>query len=76
MIDIKDRICDAVAGKVMSAEAATDFIHNGDNLGVSGFTPSGYPKAVPLALSEDTRHRFQSYVWTGASVGLKLTRQW
>ena len=26
MIDIKDRICDAVAGKVMSAEAATDFI--------------------------------------------------
>ena len=23
MIDIKDRICDAVAGKVMSAEAAT-----------------------------------------------------
>ena len=25
MIDIKDRICDAVAGKVMSAEAATDF---------------------------------------------------
>ena len=49
MIDIKDRICDAVAGKVMSAEAATDFIQNGDNLGVSGFTPSGYPKAVPLA---------------------------
>ena len=42
MIDIKDRICDAVAGKVMSAEAATDFIHNGDNLGVSGFTPSGF----------------------------------
>ena len=54
MIDIKDRICDAVAGKVMSAEAATDFIHNGDNLGVSGFTPSGYPKAV-LPCLKDTK---------------------
>jgi len=73
MIDIKDRICDAVAGKVMSAEAATDFIHNGDNLGVSGFTPSGYPKAVPLALSE--RHKgtdFKVNVWTGASVGPEI----
>lgn len=69
MIDIKDRICDAVAGKVMSAEAATDFIHNGDNLGVSGFTPSGYPKAVPLALSERYKGTdFKVNVWTGASV--------
>lgn len=73
MIDIKDRICDAVAGKVMSAEAATDFIHNGDNLGVSGFTPSGYPKAVPLALSERYKGTdFKVNVWTGASVGSEI----
>ena len=73
MIDIKDRICDAVAGKVMSAEAATDFIHNGDNLGVSGFTPSGYPKAVPLALSERYKGTdFKVNVWTGASVGPEI----
>ena len=73
MINIKDRICDAVAGKVMSAEAATDFIHNGDNLGVSGFTPSGYPKAVPLALSERYKGTdFKVNVWTGASVGLEI----
>ena len=52
MIDIKDRICDVVADKVMSAEAAAEFVKDGDNLGVSGFTPSGYPKAVPLALAE------------------------
>ena len=73
MIDIKDRICDAVAGKVRSAEAATDFIHNGDNLGVSGFTPSGYPKAVPLALSERYKGTdFKVNVWTGASVGPEI----
>lgn len=73
MIDIKDRICDAVAGKVMSAEAATDFIHNGDNLGVSGFTPSGYPKAVPLALSERYKGTdFKVNVWAGASVGPEI----
>ena len=73
MIDIKDRICDAVAGKVMSAEAATDFIQNGDNLGVSGFTPSGYPKAVPLALSERYKGTdFKVNVWTGASVGPEI----
>ena len=72
-IDIKDRICDAVAGKVMSAEKATDFIQNGDNLGVSGFTPSGYPKAVPLALSERYKGTdFKVNVWTGASVGPEI----
>ena len=42
MIDIKDRICDVVADKVMSAEAAAEFVKDGDNLGVSGFTPSGW----------------------------------
>ena len=73
MIDIKDRICDAVAGKVMSAEVATVRIHNGDNLGVSGFTPSGYPKAVPLALSERYKGTdFKVNVWTGASVGPEI----
>lgn len=33
----------------MSAEAAAEFVKDGDNVGTSGFTPSGYPKAVPLA---------------------------
>ena len=36
MIDIKDRICDVVAGKVMSAEAAAEFVQDGDNVGTSG----------------------------------------
>lgn len=73
MIDIKDRICEAVAGKVMSAEAATEFVKDGDNVGVSGFTPSGYPKAVPLALAEKGKKTpFKVNVWTGASVGPEI----
>ena len=71
MIDIKDRVCEAVAGKIMSAEAAAEFVKDGDNVGTSGFTPSGYPKAVPLALAEKGKKTpFQINVWTGASVKL------
>ena len=73
MIDIKDRIVDVVAGKVMSAEAAAEFVHDGDNVGTSGFTPSGYPKAVPLALAEKGKKTpFKINVWTGASVGPEM----
>ena len=71
MIDIKDRICDAVAGKVMSAEAAAEFVKDGDNLGVSGFTPSGYPKALALA-EKGKKTPFKVNVWTGASVGPEI----
>ncbi|MCL2849577.1 MAG: acetyl-CoA hydrolase/transferase family protein [Micrococcales bacterium] len=37
--------------KVMSADDAAALIHDGDQLGLSGFTGSGYPKAVPGALA-------------------------
>ncbi len=73
MIDIKDRIVDVVADKVMSAEAAAEFVKDGDNVGTSGFTPSGYPKAVPLALAEKGKKTpFKINVWTGASVGPEM----
>ena len=35
----------------MTAEAAAEFIHHGDSVGISGFTGAGYPKAVPAALA-------------------------
>lgn len=73
MIDIKDRICDAVAGKVMEPAKAAEFVNDGDNVGFSGFTPSGYPKAVPLALAErGKKSPFKINVWTGASVGPEI----
>ena len=43
--------CKAAAGKVMSAGEASEFILAGDNVGMSGFTGAGYPKAVPFELA-------------------------
>ncbi len=37
--------------KVCSAEDAAKIIKNGMNVGFSGFTGAGYPKAVPVALA-------------------------
>ena len=35
----------------MSADEAAALIQNGDSVGMSGFTGSGYPKEVPPALA-------------------------
>ena len=46
----KTRIeCEKLRAKVTSAEAAAKLITSGSTVGMSGFTGSGYPKAVPLA---------------------------
>jgi len=42
--------CKAIADKVTSAEGAAALISPGDRIGMSGFTGSGHPKAVPAAL--------------------------
>ncbi|MEG2314444.1 acetyl-CoA hydrolase/transferase C-terminal domain-containing protein, partial [Brevundimonas sp.] len=68
----------ALKSKVMSAEDAAALIPNGANVGMSGFTGSGYPKAVPTALAahmEAARNAgdpFRISVWTGASTGPEL----
>ena len=74
MIEIKDRVRNsALQAKITTAEAAAALIKPGMNLGVSGFTPAGYPKAVPLALAERMKaNPFQINLWTGASVGKEL----
>jgi len=62
----------------MSAEDAASLIRTGMTVGMSGFTGSGYPKAVPLALAEriSAEHAkgnpFRLKVWTGASTGPEL----
>lgn len=61
--------------KVMSAEQAAAMIKDGMNIGTSGFTPSGYPKAVPLALAkrvQETGEKLKINLLTGASVGDEL----
>src|SRR3974377_2062927 len=65
-------------GKVMSAEEAAALIHSGDQIGMSGFTGSGYPKAVPVQLARRISEahfrgeKFQVSVFTGASTGPEL----
>jgi succinyl-CoA:acetate CoA-transferase len=74
MIDIRDRVrCKALHAKIVSAEEAAAIIKPGMNIGTSGFTPAGYPKAVPLALAERIKkENFKVNLWTGASVGKEL----
>jgi succinyl-CoA:acetate CoA-transferase len=58
----------------MSPQEAAKIVKDGMCVGCSGFTPSGYPKAVPLAVAERVRkgERLQITLWTGASVGPEL----
>lgn len=64
--------------KIMSAEEAAALIHSGDQVGMSGFTGSGYPKAVPMQLAHRIAEatfrgqKFQVSVFTGASTGPEL----
>ena len=69
---------EAFKQKVMSAHDAAALVENGWNIGFSGFTGSGYPKAFPGALAAiiDARHShdepFRIGVWTGASTAPEL----
>jgi len=58
----------------MSAEQAALIIKDGMTIGASGFTPSGYPKAVPLALAKrvESGETLKIGLYTGASVGEEL----
>ena len=47
--------CTALKEKLLSAEDAAQLIKDGMTVAVSGFTPAGCPKAVPLALAEQVR---------------------
>ncbi|MBA7494095.1 Succinyl-CoA:coenzyme A transferase [subsurface metagenome] len=61
--------------KVMSAEQAVELTKNGMTVATSGFTPAGYPKAVPLALAKrvkKSKEKLQISLLTGASVGEEL----
>ncbi|MET3826060.1 succinyl-CoA:acetate CoA-transferase [Sphingomonas sp. PvP055] len=72
------RISAQLRDRIMSADAAAGLITAGSTVGLSGFTGSGYPKAVPLALAAriEAEHAlgnaFQIRVWTGASTGPEL----
>ena len=67
-----------MALRFISAEEAALFIHHDDNVGFSGFTPAGCPKAIPTAIAKRAKEEhekgnpFQIGMFTGASTGDKL----
>lgn len=57
--------------RIMSADEAALLLHNGDTVGISGFTRAGDPKSVPQALARRVQSLptpFHIQLWTGASV--------
>lgn len=75
----KERIRNqALMSKVVSAEEAAALIKDGMTIGTSGFTPAGYPKAVPLAVAKraEAGEQLRLNLYTGASVGKELDGAW
>ncbi len=78
-VEKKSRVLNAaLRSKIMTAAEAAALIPSGSHVGMSGFTGSGYPKEVPVALAEriDAIHKagepFRISVWTGASTAPEL----
>jgi succinyl-CoA:acetate CoA-transferase len=67
--------CPVLRTRITTAEEAALLIRPGDNVGFSGFTGAGCPKAIPGALaarmtqSHSRGDAFQIGLWTGASTG-------
>lgn len=75
MVNFSERMqCEALKDRVMSADDAAIYIKSGMTVGTSGFTPTGYPKAVPEALAKRVQDdkNFKINLFTGASVGKAL----
>ena len=79
MIDTNDseflsRIEDkGLLSKVCDAKTAAKMFNPGDIIGISGFTPCGYPKITMHELAERMKETpFQVDIWTGASTGSQI----
>ena len=71
--------CEALRDRVMSAGEAARLIEDGMTVAVSGFTPSGCPKMVPLALAEQVKsgqRQLKLTLLSGASTGEELDTAW
>ena len=63
--------------KIVTPEEAAALITDGMNVGVSGFTPSGYPKKTTIALAKAIKEgkRCRINIWSGASVGPEIEEE-
>ncbi|MFG5776593.1 acetyl-CoA hydrolase/transferase family protein [Comamonas sp. J-3] len=73
-MSLNDRVrCSSLHDRIMSAEQAAALIPDGANVGMSGFTGAGYPKALPQAIAAHAKAAhaagkpYKINVWTGAS---------
>ena len=67
--------------RIRTAEEVIPLFQNGMNLGWSGFTPAGYPKAVPIALADHVEKnglqgKLLFNLFIGASVGVETEDRW
>ena len=60
-----------------SEEQAAALIEDGMNVGVGGFTPSGYPKKTTMALAKAIKNgkKCRINIWSGASVGPEIEEE-
>lgn len=70
--------CRGLENRLASADAAARLIEDGMTVAVSGFTPAGNPKAVPLALAEQVKagRKVSVTLLTGASTGQEIDSVW
>lgn len=67
-----------MALKFITADEAASVVKDGDNVGVSGFTPAGSPKVVPVAIAKKAEEEhakgnpFRIGIFSGASTGDSL----
>lgn len=76
---LDDRLrCAALRDRIKTADEAAALIDDGMCVAVSGFTPSGCPKAVPLALAAQVRagRQVKLTLLSGASTGEEIDSAW
>ena len=77
---LADRLrCRALEDRILGADEAAGLIEDGMCVAVSGFTPAGCPKAVPLALAGQVRRgerKLRLTLFSGASTGEELDSAW
>ncbi|XP_063934054.1 uncharacterized protein LOC135145855 [Zophobas morio] len=79
---LNSRICrEPFKRLIVKPEETIKFFKNGQSVGWSGFTPSGYPKAVPIALANHVKEnnlqgKLRFKLLSGASVGSETADIW
>ncbi len=79
-LNLEERIRNtALMNKITDDERASSLIKDGMTVAVSGFTPSGYPKAVPVALANRVKKenvKMKLNLFSGASLGPEIDKAW